>query len=44
MVQTLVSRWRELTSQGEERGRIRCLRYGVHKLLHSDKVLHIATT
>ena len=33
---------RDLTSQGEARGRIQRLGYGIHELLHSEEVLHFA--
>ena len=40
MVQTLTPSGCDLTSQGEARGRIQHLGYGVHELLHCDEVLH----
>ena len=42
VVQTLMPSGCGLTLQGEARGRIQRLGYGVHELLHSDEVLHFA--
>ena len=42
MAQTLMPSGCDLTSQGEARGRIQHLGYGVHELLHCNKVFRLA--